>query len=192
MSNQIPLMDGEHSPALVVSITVMRNMLAGCQVVFGKGVTEQEAGDAEAAAVMALFEETYGKRQAVEADKASADPDQAIGEAMKAIEMAGAHPVLTGIVVALEGARKEYRTYISGESFPVEGFVARNCACCADQPTVPPDCPACHGAGGFTRYHLATHQPAAGAHAPDAGEKSGIMQQPHPKALRWHRDSHGV
>lgn len=114
MSNQIPLMDNENSPALAVSITVMRNMLAGCQVVFGKGITEQEAGDAEAAAVMALFEETYGKRRAVEADNAPADPDQAIGDAMRAIELAGAHPALTKIVVALEAARKGYRTYISG------------------------------------------------------------------------------
>ncbi|MGU3387238.1 hypothetical protein ACLBYG_22200 [Methylobacterium sp. D53M] len=25
----------------------------------------------------------------------------------------------------------------------------RDCACCCDQPTVPPDCPACKGVGGF-------------------------------------------
>lgn len=116
MSNQIPLMDSEHSPALVVSITVMRNMLAGCQVAFGKGITKEEAGDAEAAAVMALFEETYGKRQATETENTAADPDQAIGEAMRAIELAGAHPALTRIVVALEAARKDYRDYISSGS----------------------------------------------------------------------------
>lgn len=28
----------------------------------------------------------------------------------------------------------------------------RNCACCCDQPSIPPDCPACKGAGGFGPY----------------------------------------
>jgi len=52
------------------------------------------------------------------------------------------------------------------------GFVARNCACCADQPTIPPDCPACHGAGGFTRYYLTAHQPVPEVRVADAGDKS--------------------
>ena len=37
----------------------------------------------------------------------------------------------------------------------MKSFIIRDCACCSDQPTVPPDCPACHGAGGFTRYQIA-------------------------------------
>ena len=36
-----------------------------------------------------------------------------------------------------------------------KSFIVRDCACCSDQPTVPPGCPACHGAGGFTRYRVA-------------------------------------
>lgn len=36
-----------------------------------------------------------------------------------------------------------------------KSFILRNCACCSDQPIVPPDCPACHGAGGFTGYMIA-------------------------------------
>jgi hypothetical protein len=38
---------------------------------------------------------------------------------------------------------------------PIASFIARDCACCSDQPTVPSDCPACHGAGGFTRHQIA-------------------------------------
>jgi hypothetical protein len=116
MSEPKPFMESPHSPALVVSITVMRNMLAGCQVIVGKGLTDDEIGDAEAAAVMELFKETYGKRRAPETVDTKPDPDQAIGEAMRAIEVAGAHPVLTNIVVALEAAQKDYRAYRDAET----------------------------------------------------------------------------
>lgn len=34
--------------------------------------------------------------------------------------------------------------------------VLRNCACCCDQPAVPPNCPACKGAGGFPAPHAPT------------------------------------
>ena len=52
------------------------------------------------------------------------------------------------------------RTMPSGSSIATasaepKSFILRDCACCYDQPTVPPYCPACHGAGGFTRYHIA-------------------------------------
>jgi hypothetical protein len=116
MSESKPFMESLHSPALVVNITVMRNMLAGCQIVVGNGLTDDEIGDAEAAAVMELFKETYGRRRAVEADEGKPDPDRAIAEAMRAIELAGAHPALTSIVVALEAAQRDYRTYRDAET----------------------------------------------------------------------------
>lgn len=39
--------------------------------------------------------------------------------------------------------------------------VVRDCANCSDQPTIPPDCPSCKGAGGFTTMHVLTG-PASG------------------------------
>jgi hypothetical protein len=53
----------------------------------------------------------------------------------------------------------------------LKSFIVRDCACCSDQPTVPPDCPACHGAGGFTRYQITdgTISPAPAAAAGGEG-----------------------
>jgi hypothetical protein len=54
--------------------------------------------------------------------------------------------------------------------------VVRDCACCSDQPTVPPDCPACKGVGGFTTILVHAGPPSSSTPNDEAGIKPASRQ----------------
>jgi hypothetical protein len=112
------------------------------------------AAEAEAEDLLAGIQTVVAARDAAEAETARlrAALEDADNRAIARILAMSDEEVLSGVSPEKLAALMAERDAACARAR--QGFVIRDCACCSDQPMIPPDCPACKGRGGFGPYPL--------------------------------------